>query len=308
MDHELDALTTEQARDDVADLDLLPAEELVRLLLAQDATVPAVVAAAADEITAAVDLVAERMERGGRLIYLGAGTPGRLGFGDAVECVPTFGLAADQVSAVIAGGTAALTGAYEGDEDDAEAGARDLLAKGIGSLDTVVAISASGRTPYVLAGVAQARASGAATVGVVCVAASPLASAVDIAIEVVTGPEVIAGSTRLKAASAQKLVLHTLSTSVMIRLGRVFGTFMVDVCADNDKLRRRQRRIVAQATGASEAAVEAALTAAGGRGRVAVVALLTGGDPERARHLLAAGGGRIRTALALSEGTNGGAH
>lgn len=308
MDRELDALTTEQARSDLADLDLLSAAELVRLMLAEDATVPAVVAAAVDEITAAVDLIVERMERGGRLIYLGAGTPGRLGFGDAVECGPTFGLAEGQVSAVIAGGEAALSGASEGDEDDTEAGARDLLATGVGPLDTVVAISASGRTPYVLAAIAQARAIGAATVGVVCVAASPLAGAVDIAIEVVTGAEVIAGSTRLKAASAQKLVLHTLSTSVMVRLGRVFGTYMVDVRADNDKLRRRQQRIVAQATGASEGAAEAALAAAGGRGRVAVVALLIGCDSARARSLLAASGGRIRSALALSEVTDGAAH
>jgi N-acetylmuramic acid 6-phosphate etherase len=287
---------TERHRPELADLDLRPTRELVELINADDHVVAGAVAAAAGSLSEAIDDVAARLARGGRLVYVGAGSSGRLAAVDAAECGPTFS-AADQVVAVVAGGIDALATAQEAAEDDLEGGAADVEAIGIGPDDAVVALSASGRTPYVLGAVERAAAAGALTAGVVCVVDSPLGRAVDHEIVVVVGPEVIAGSTRMKAGTAQKLVLNTISTVAMVRLGRTFGNLMVDVCATNEKLRGRARRIVELATGAPDQQVDAALTEASGDVKVAIVSLLDGLDATAARERLEAAGGVVRLAL-----------
>ncbi|MBX6383698.1 MAG: N-acetylmuramic acid 6-phosphate etherase, partial [Microbispora sp.] len=236
MTHSLADLATEQSDPRYSGIDTLPTEEIARLMNAADAAVPAAVGRAIPEISAVVDAIAARMGRGGRLLYVGAGTSGRLAVLDASECPPTFGTDPDLVQGIIAGGEAALVRAVEGAEDDAEAGAAVIRGKHVGPLDSVVGISASGRAPYVVAAVEQARRLGALTVGLACNTGTPLARAAEHAIEVIVGPEVVAGSTRLKAGTAQKLVLNMISTITMIRSGRTYGNFMVDVVASNSKL------------------------------------------------------------------------
>ncbi|TML89840.1 MAG: N-acetylmuramic acid 6-phosphate etherase [Actinobacteria bacterium] len=295
MTERFDQLVTEAVRPELKEIDRAPTADLVRLMNDEDARVPAAVAAAASSIAAAVDAVAERLARGGRLVYVGAGTAGRLGILDAAECGPTFDT--DRVVAVMAGGTQAFADAQEGAEDDADAGAHDLERLGVGPDDAVVAISASGRTPYVLGAAAHARARGAVVVGLACNEEAPLSSAVDIPIEVVVGPEFIAGSTRLKAATAQKLVLNMLSTIAMVKVGKTFGNLMVDVRATNEKLRARAVRIVAQAADAAPADAEAALAAADGDAKTAIVMLLSGLDARDARERLEACGRDLRRAL-----------
>jgi len=295
----LGGLVTEGVRPELADLDLRPTQELVRLMASEEAAVAAAVRRAAPAIAAAIDAVVARLtERpDGRIVYVGAGTAGRMGVLDAAECGPTFN-AADKVVALMAGGPGALTTPKEGAEDDAAAGAAELSALGVGPSDAVVGISASGRTPYVLGALAAAREAGALTVGLSCHPGSLVSGAADHAVEVVVGPEVIAGSTRLKAGAAQKLVLNTISTVVMVRLGRTFGNLMVDVRAGSEKLVDRARRIVATAAGRSPAEAAAALDAAGGEVKTAIVALLAGVDPAEARRRLAAANGVVRRALA----------
>ncbi len=288
-------LVTEGRRDELGDLDLRPTDEIVRLMAAEERTVAAAVERAAPAIAAAVDAIATRLAAGGRLIYVGAGTAGRLGVLDAAECGPTFG-AGDRVLALLAGGPEALTRPREGAEDDAVQGAADLAALGIGAGDAVVGISASGRTPYAIAAVRTAREAGALTAGVSCQPSSELSAAVEHPIEVVVGPEVIAGSTRLKAGSAQKLVLNTLSTAVMIRLGRTYGNLMTGVSGGSEKLADRARRIVAEATGLSVAEAAAALEQAGGEVPTAIVAALAGVDAAEARRRLGEAGGSVRRA------------
>ena len=273
-------------RADHADLDLRSSAELVSLMSAQDATVPWAVAAAGDEIAAAVDEIVERMPRGGRLIYVGAGTSGRIAAVDAAECESTFSMPAERVVALVAGGTAASALEQEAAEDDADAGARELERLAPGPNDVVVGISASGRTPYVLGAVRAARDAGSVTVALVCAPGSELAALADRAIEVVVGPELVAGSTRLKAGTAQKLVLNMLSTVSMIRLGKTYGNLMVDVAATNEKLRERVRAIVRVATGAEAGQADEALEAAGGSAKVAIVSLLAGVDAAAARERL----------------------
>ncbi|MDX2849111.1 N-acetylmuramic acid 6-phosphate etherase [Actinacidiphila glaucinigra] len=294
---ELDHLATEAFRAELAEVDRLPTLDIARLMNAEDTTVPAAVAEQLPAIAAAVDNIAGRMARGGRLVYAGAGTAGRLGVLDASECPPTFNTAPGQVSGLIAGGPTAIVDAVEGAEDSRELAAADLDALGIGPDDTVVGVSASGRTPYAVGAVEHARALGALTVGLSCNPGSALAAAADHGIEVVTGPEFLTGSTRLKAGTAQKLVLNMLSTITMIRLGKTYGNLMVDVRASNDKLRARSRRIVALATGAPEDEIEAALTAAGGEVKNAVLVILGGVDAPAAARLLAEADGHLRAAL-----------
>ncbi|RPE29182.1 N-acetylmuramic acid 6-phosphate etherase [Kitasatospora cineracea] len=296
----LDRLVTEARRDGGAGIDLLPTAELARLMNAEDQTVPEAVAEELPAIAAAVDAIVERMRRGGRLVYAGAGTAGRLGVLDAGECPPTFDTAPGQVVGLIAGGPGAVTAAVEGAEDDRAAAVADLDALGLGAADTVVGVSASGRTPYALAAVEHARALGALTVALAGNRGSALGAAAEHRIEVVTGPELLAGSTRLKAGTAQKLVLNMISTITMIRLGKTYGDLMVDLRASNDKLRARARRIVALATGAEPAAVDAALTATGGRVKDAILLLLADVDAPRAADLLARHDGRLRDAIANS--------
>jgi N-acetylmuramic acid 6-phosphate etherase len=288
---------TEAARADHADLDLRSSAELVSLMSAQDATVPWAVAAAGDEIAAAVDEIVERMPRGGRLIYVGAGTSGRIAAVDAAECESTFSMPAERVVALVAGGTAASALEQEAAEDDDCAGSRELEQLAPGPNDVVVGISASGRTPYVLGAVRAARDAGSLTVALVCAPGSELAALADSAIEVVVGPELVAGSTRLKAGTAQKLVLNMLSTVSMIRLGKTYGNLMVDVAATNEKLRERVRAIVRVATGAEAGQADEALEAAGGSAKVAIVSLLAGVDAAAARERLKSSDDNVRAAL-----------
>ncbi|MFJ7910890.1 N-acetylmuramic acid 6-phosphate etherase [Kitasatospora sp. NPDC096204] len=288
---------TETVRPDWAEIDRLPTVELLRLMNTEDRTVPAAVAGELERIAAVVDAVAARMARGGRLVYAGAGTAGRLGVLDAVECPPTFGTDPALVVGLIAGGSPAVTAAAEGAEDRTDLAEADVAALALTPADTLVGISASGRTPYPLAAVRAARAAGALTVGLACNRGSALAAAAELGVEVEVGPEVLAGSTRLKAGSAQKLVLNLLSTAVMVRLGRTYGNLMVDLRATNDKLRDRARRIVAEATGADGTAIDRALTATGGRAKDAILSLLADVDAPTAARLLKASDGRLREAL-----------
>ncbi|MFF9124549.1 N-acetylmuramic acid 6-phosphate etherase [Streptomyces sp. NPDC014889] len=294
---ELESLTTEAFRPELAEIDRLPTLEIARLMNAEDTTVPAAVAERLPQIAAAIDAVAERMARGGRLVYAGAGTAGRLGVLDASECPPTFNTRPSQVVGVIAGGPQAMVTSVEGAEDSKELAAEALDALGLAPDDTVVGVSASGRTPYAIGAVEHARALGALTVGLSCNADSALAAAAEHGIEVVVGPELLTGSTRLKAGTAQKLVLNMLSTITMIRLGKTYGNLMVDVRASNDKLRARSRRIVALATGAPDDEIERALAAADGEVKTAVLALLADLDGSTATRLLEESDGHLRAAL-----------
>ncbi|MFA9429501.1 N-acetylmuramic acid 6-phosphate etherase [Egicoccus sp. AB-alg2] len=292
----LDHLATEGRLPAARDLDRLPTREQVALFAAEDARAAAAVAAAGDQIADAIDLVVAGMRRGGRLVYVGAGTPGRLAVTDAAECRPTFGLTDGHVVAVMAGGDDAMSKAAERGEDDADAGRADLVAQDLRPEDVVVGITASGRTPYVASALAYAREVGAPTVAVVNNPGSPIGDAADVAIVADTGPEILAGSTRLKAGTAQKLVLNTISTLTMVQLGRTYGDLMVDVQANNAKLVARARSIVVAATGVDHDTAEAALTAAGGRAKVAIVALLAGVDVVEAERRLAAADGHVRAA------------
>lgn len=292
-----DQLDTE-ARDAAgADLDLHSTAELVKRMNAGDAVVPAAVAGATRAIAELIDAVADRLARGGRLIFVGAGTSGRLAALDAVECETTFSTPPGQVTALVAGGTGLSAAAQEAAEDDTAAGASELEALGVSSADAVVGISASGRSPYVRGALEAARTREALTGCIVCVDGSELAELAELVVSVPVGAEFLAGSTRLKAGTAQKLVLNMLSTISMIRLGKTYGNLMVDMDATNDKLRARVRSIVGHATGEPPERIEEALAAAGGDAKVAIVSLLTGLDAEAAAARLAAAGGVVRRAV-----------
>ncbi|MBQ0913962.1 MULTISPECIES: N-acetylmuramic acid 6-phosphate etherase [Streptomyces] len=299
---QLETLTTEAFRPELAEIDQSPTLDIARVMNGEDAAVAAAVAERLPEIAAAVDAIAARMARGGRLIYAGAGTAGRLGVLDASECPPTFNTAPGQVVGLIAGGAEAMVTSVEGAEDSAELARADLDALGLTADDSVVGVSASGRTPYAVGAVEHARARGALTVGLACNRGSALAAAAEHGVEVVTGPELITGSTRLKAGTAQKLVLNMISTITMIRLGKTYGNLMVDVRASNEKLRARSRRIVALATGAPDDAIERALTATDGEVKHAILTLLADVDGPTAARLLEDSGGHLRAALAAARG------
>jgi N-acetylmuramic acid 6-phosphate etherase len=294
---DLDALVTEQRNPRTADLDRMPTLDLLRVMNDEDRGVAGAVAGELPRIAAAVDAIAQRMAAGGRLFYCGAGTSGRLGVLDAVECRPTFSAVPGQVQGVIAGGAAAFAEAVEGAEDSADLGARDLAALALRREDSVVGIAASGRTPYVLGALAHARAAGALRIAVVCSPRSPVAAAAEIAIEVVCGPEVLTGSTRLKAGTATKMVLNMLSTGAFVRLHKTYGNLMVDVQATNAKLRERSVRIVALATGRDRAVAERGLGEAGGEVKTAIVAILRGVAVAEARGLLRQHAGSVRAAV-----------
>ncbi|MEV8065508.1 N-acetylmuramic acid 6-phosphate etherase [Streptomyces sp. NPDC085995] len=294
---ELETLTTEAFRPELAEIDRLPTLEIARLMNAEDTTVPRAVAERLPQIAAAIDAVTERMARGGRLIYAGAGTAGRLGVLDASECPPTFNTDPAQVVGLIAGGPQAMVTSVEGAEDSRELAVEALDALKLTPDDTVVGVSASGRTPYAVGAVEHARRLGALTVGLACNEGSALAAAAEHGIEVVVGPELLTGSTRLKAGTAQKLVLNMISTLTMIRLGKTYGNLMVDVRASNEKLRARSRRIVALATGAPDEEIERALTVAHGEVKHAILILLAGVDAPTAGRLLEESSGHLRAAL-----------
>ncbi|MFE9331845.1 N-acetylmuramic acid 6-phosphate etherase [Streptomyces sp. NPDC006925] len=294
---QLGTLTTEAFRSELAEIDQLPTLEIAKIMNDEDSTVPTAVAAQLPVIAEAIDGIAERMARGGRLLYAGAGTAGRMGVLDASECPPTFNTAPGQVTGVIAGGPGALVNSVEGAEDSAEAAADELAALKVTADDTVVGISASGRTPFAVGAVEYARSRGALTVGLACNADSALGAAAEHGIEVVVGPELLTGSTRLKAGTAQKLVLNMLSTLTMIRLGKTYGNLMVDLRASNEKLRARSRRIVELATGAPDEEIEAALTATDGEVKAAILTILGGVPAPAAERLLRTSHGHLRAAL-----------
>lgn len=292
-----EAPATEQRNPATNAIDRMNPLEIAQAMNAEDARVAEAVRHELPQIAAAMQVIAERLRAGARLIYLGAGTSGRLGALDAVECPPTFNIPADRVIACVAGGADALAGATEFAEDDAELGRADIERLAAGPLDVVVGISASGSTPYTLGGLAAARERGAYTIGLACNAGSPLERLVNIMIAPRVGPEVIAGSTRLKAGAAQKMVLNTLSTGAMILLGKTYGNQMVDVQATNDKLRARARAIVETATGLEAAEAAALLRQADGDTKVAILIGRAGLTPVAARAQLAAHDGNLRRAL-----------
>jgi N-acetylmuramic acid 6-phosphate etherase len=294
---ELRHLATEATDSTLDDIDLVPTLEAAQRMNALDRSVPAALEPCLPAIALAADSIAAAFSRGGRLVYVGAGTPGRLGVLDASECPPTFGTDPSQVVGLIAGGKVALTTAVEGAEDDEEAAVRDLDALGLTADDVVVGISASGRTPYVIAAILEARRRSALSVSVACNADSAAGREADIAIDVVVGPEFIAGSTRLKAGTAQKLVLNMLTTLAMVRSNKTYGNRMVDVRATNAKLVARAFTLVQDVTGASDAVVSTALDDAGGEVKTAIAVILTGTSASVVRSRLAAADGSLRAVL-----------
>jgi N-acetylmuramic acid 6-phosphate etherase len=291
---------TEARNPATENIDTLPTLDMVQLINFEDKRVPQAIESELPHIAAAIDGIAERMKRGGRLVYIGAGTSGRLGVLDASECPPTFSTPPGRVVGLIAGGEQALTHSIEGAEDDAGAGAHDVAALNVTERDSVVGIAASGRTPYVLGGMTEARSRGALVVSLACNHPSPMAELADVCIAPLTGPEAITGSTRLKAGTAQKLVINMLSTGVMIKLGKTFGNLMVNVQTSNIKLQARARRIVQQACGISAEEAESALKACDGQAPVAIVSTLAGLTPDEARRRLAAADGIVRKALTIA--------
>lgn len=297
----LEQLLTEQRNPASAQIDTLPTEQLLGIINDQDATVAAAVRAAIPQIAAAVDRITDALRAGGRLFYIGAGTSGRLGVLDASECPPTFSVPAEMVQGIIAGGEAALSRATEASEDDADSGVRDLLSRGFRNGDVLCGIAASGRTPYVLGAIRKARELQCVTIGLSCTPNSELSQASDIGIEALTGPEIVTGSTRMKAGTATKLVLNMLTTGAMIRLGYVYGNLMVNVNPRNEKLRDRARRIVRDAAGVDEAKAAEVLEDSGWTVRTAIVMAVRGLDRQAAESLLARNGGVVGRALAAKE-------
>lgn len=292
-----DPRRTEGVHPDHPDLDRLSVPELVRVLADDQLGAVRAVQDAAPMIARAVDLALPRLRRGGRLVYVGAGTSGRLGVLDATELTPTFSWPPARAVPLIAGGSRAIREAVEGAEDDQAAGATDVRAAGVGPDDVLIGIAASGTTPYVLGAVEAGRRAGAVTVGVSNNPGTPLLTAVDCPVLLDTGPEVISGSTRLKAGTAQKIALNTFSSAVMVRLGKVYGNLMVDVKATNAKLEGRAVRLVGHATGADEARATEALVQSGWSVKTAVVSLLLGVSCDEAAARLDAHGGHARAAL-----------
>ena len=293
----LAALGTEQANPRTGGLDTMSTLDLLAVMNAEDQTVAAAVQRVLPDIARAVDLVVAARRAGGRLVYLGAGTSGRIGLLDAVECPPTFGTRPEEVLGLVAGGSGAFAVAVEGAEDDPELGVADLRAVNLGPADVVVGLAASGRTPYVLGALGHARSVGAATVSVACNPGAPISALADVAIEVDTGPEVLTGSTRLKAGTAQKMVCNMLSSAAMVRSGKVYGNLMVDVRPTNAKLVDRARRIIATAAAVDDAAAARAFRAAGGHAKTAIVMLLAGCTAAEARARLEQHGGDVREAV-----------
>jgi N-acetylmuramic acid 6-phosphate etherase len=297
MQEKLASLETEKTNSRTAELDLLSTDELVKTLHAENHMVAGAVDAALPDIARVIEIVAERLGNGGRLFYVGAGTSGRLGVLDASECPPTFGVAKDLVQGIIAGGAGALVASLEGVEDKVEIGEQDVAARHLTARDVVVGIAASGRTPYVIGALNAARRTGAFTVAVVNVPNAAMAKHADITITAITGPEPITGSTRLKAGTAQKLILNLISTGAMIKLNKVYGNLMVDVQAASAKLKDRAARIVMQVANVDRARAETVLEQAKGHAKTAIVMLHLGVNAEEAEQRLEQAKGNLRTAL-----------
>jgi N-acetylmuramic acid 6-phosphate etherase len=300
MSDALEQLLTERVDERFSSLDSASVAEITRLMNEADAEVPAAVRRALPQIVAAIEAITVRMAGGGRLIYIGAGSAGRMGVLDAAECPPTFSTPPGLVQAIIAGGAGAILEAVEGAEDDDDAGRAAMVAHDVSAADAVVGIAASGRTPFVLGAVRAAGERGALTAGISCNQGTPLSAAVRWPIEVLVGPEVLAGSTRLKAGTAQKNVLNMISTVTMIQLGKTYGNLMVDLRVTNAKLRDRALRIIERVTGAARPEADAALRAAGSDVRVAIVMLSHSSTVEEAQERLAVHAGRLRDALEAS--------
>ena len=292
----LEQLLTEQANPASASIDSLPTEGMLSVINAEDRRIADSVAKEIPRIAVAVDGIVAAMEKGGKLFYIGAGTSGRLGVLDAAECPPTYSVPYELVQGIIAGGEGALSKATEATEDDPAMGERDLLARGFTAADVLVGIAASGRTPYVLGAIRKARDLGALTVGISCTPGSELSAAVQIPIEPLPGPEVVAGSTRMKAGTATKLVLNMLSTAAMIRLGHVYGNLMVNVQPKNEKLVDRAARIIAQAANI-EYSRAAELLKETGSVKTSIVMAKRNLGKAQAERLLQSAGGRVRKAL-----------
>ncbi|HCS62204.1 MAG TPA: N-acetylmuramic acid 6-phosphate etherase [Microbacterium sp.] len=300
MTENLSVLATEVSDPRFAHIDRMSVAELAQTMNDADATVPAAVQRALPQIVPAIEATAERMTRGGRLVYVGAGTPGRIGVLDASECPPTFSTPPELVFAIMAGGPRAVVNPVEGAEDDADAGAAAIDDAEIGPLDTVIGIASSGRTPYVVAAVRRARERGALAVGLSCNAGTVLSEVAEHGIEVEVGPEVLSGSTRLKSGTAQKLVLNMFSTIVMVQQGKAYGNLMVDLKATNHKLRERAIRMVQTIADVSREDALAALQTSDFDVKLAAIMLLRAEELAAARERLAAANGRLRNALEKS--------
>ncbi len=294
---ELEQLVSEERNPRTMGIDLMSTPEIVATINGEDRLVPEAVGKTLPQVAQAVDRIVAAFGKGGRLIYIGAGTSGRLGVLDASECPPTFGVPPTMVVGVIAGGLGALVSAVEGAEDSAEGGAADLRAIDLTNRDVVVGIAVSGRTPYVIGALNYAKSLGAVTVGLTCNPDSAIAGLADISIAPLVGAEVVTGSTRLKSGTAQKLVLNMLSTASMIRIGKTYQNLMVDVRTSNEKLLARAVRIVMQATDCPEQVAEAALERTGNDVKLAILTILTGKEVEDARAAMAGAGGFLRRAL-----------
>ncbi|MCL4425444.1 MAG: N-acetylmuramic acid 6-phosphate etherase [Firmicutes bacterium] len=297
MTENLSTLITEAVNERSRDLDRLSVLEMVRIINDEDKKVASAVEAELEHIAQAIEIIAEALRKGGHLIYLGAGTSGRLGVLDAVECPPTFGLAPEIIRGVLAGGERAMFRSAEDVEDDEMQGAADLRREGITSADVIVGIAASGRTPYTIGGLKEARRRGCKTVAITNNPGSPMTALADVAITPVVGPEVLAGSTRMKAGTSQKIVLNMISTGVMVRLGKVYSNLMVDVRPTNGKLVERAKRIIREVTGLDRARVEGLWVEADQETRTAIVMALADCSAAEAREALARHGGRVREAV-----------
>ena len=290
-------MTTEMRNPATMNLDTMTPLEIVTVMNLEDEFIPGAIRKHLSEIAQVAEWGIESLRRNGRIFYIGAGTSGRLGVLDASECPPTFGVSPDTVTGLIAGGEKAFTTAIEGAEDSRELGQKDLEAHGLTDRDLVIGLAASGRTPYVLGGLAYAGKTGCHTAAISCNENSELSRAAELGIEIVTGPEILTGSTRLKAGTAQKMVLNMISTAVMAGSGKVYENLMVDVVQTNEKLRKRALRIVIEATGAEEEAARKALDEAGGKCKTAITMLLADCGAEEAERRLRAAEGHVREAV-----------
>ncbi len=297
----LSHLETEKKNPCSEHIDELSTLEMVQVIHREDQNAVDAVTAILPKISEAIDKIACRMKAGGRLIYCGAGTSGRLGVLDAVECPPTFSTPPELVTGLLAGGQGAMFRAKEGAEDDESLGVKDLSGISVEKLDTVIGLSASGRTPYVVGALRCAHQQGALTAAVACTSNSSIANIADIDLSVITGPEAVTGSTRMKAGTAQKMILNMISTGVMIRLGKVYGNLMVDVAATNDKLRERALNIVTEVAGCSRERGLKALRTANGQAKSAILIAVSGCSKDKAEQLLSISDGRLSQAMKIME-------
>jgi N-acetylmuramic acid 6-phosphate etherase len=290
----LDNIDTENINPNTLNIDRASTAEIIRMINNEDKLVALAVEKELPNIEKAVDIIYEQLKKGGRLIYIGAGTSGRLGILDAVECPPTFGTDTEMVQGIIAGGEGALIQAVEGAEDNAQMGAEDIKSRGFSSLDVLVGIAASGRTPYVIGAMQYAKSIGAKIITISCSSNSRMAKITDVAITPLVGPEVITGSTRMKSGTAQKMVLNMLSSAVMIKLGKTYTNLMVDVLATNKKLERRAVKIVTNTTGASEEEAKKALENCNGNCKTAIACIKCNLSPDEAKKALQNADGHLR--------------